>query len=258
MKSHKNYLMRLPRVVQSGAVIGATIFAAYTLQAQPIPPNPATPAPSAASANPASQTLASQPSITQDPATANRTLVSPTSTSTVFTRTSSSTLSHKAKEFLKDAAESDQAEIAMANVAEGKSQNTQVKDLAQTLRAAHEKNYQAVQALAQAHDVKIDTRPDMMDKHAANRLQNASDANFDKEYTKMMLKDHVKCIKRFDKAVADVREMDIEEYAQDTLPKLRNHLRRSEDAARAVGVEESTIDSIVKGLPNEDQAVTSR
>jgi hypothetical protein len=67
-----------------------------------------------------------------------------------------------------------------------------------------------------------------------------------------MLKDHVKCIARFDKAIADTQEADVKDYAQSTLPALRKHLQHSEDAARAVGLDEPTISSILKGLPSEE------
>jgi putative membrane protein len=205
MKTYKNHLTRLSRVVKSGAALGVAILAACALQAQP-----------------------------------------------------SSDISHRAKEFLKDAAQANQTEIAMANVAEGKSQNTQVKDLARMLRTDHEQNYAQLQSIAQAHGITLDPSLDMLNQHEVNRLQKANDAEFDREYTKVMLKDHVKCIKRFDKAGADIEEQDVKQYAQNTLPALRHHLQKSEEAARAAGVDDSTISSILKELPAEDRAVTSR
>lgn len=146
----------------------------------------------------------------------------------------------------------------MANVAEGKSQNTQVKDLARMLRSDHEQNYAQLQSTAQAHGITLDASLDMLNQHEVNRLQKANDAEFDKEYTKVMLKDHVKCIMRFDKAASDIEEQDVKQYAQNTLPALRRHLRKSEEAARSAGVDDSTISSILKELPAEDRAVTSR
>jgi len=170
----------------------------------------------------------------------------------------SANVSHRAKEFLKDAGQANQTEIAMANVAEGKSQNTQVKELARMMRTDHEQNYGQLQTIAQNHGIALDAKLDMLNQHEVNRLQKANDADFDKEYTKVMLKDHVKCIKRFDKAVSDIEEQDVKQYAQSTLPALRHHLQKSEEAARSVGVDESTITSILKELPAEDRAVTSR
>lgn len=161
-------------------------------------------------------------------------------------------ISHSAKEFLQEASQANQTEIAMANLAETRSQNPTVKDLAQMMSSDHQQNYAQVQSLALNHSVALEAALSASNERAVDRLRKASDADFDKDYVTVMLKDHVKCIKRFDKAVADIQEPSIREYAQNTLPALRKHLRHSEDAARAVGVDDSTINSILKGLPSEE------
>jgi putative membrane protein len=220
MKTYKTYQMRLTRVVKVGAALGAAIFTVAAVQAQSTGQN-TTPPPSASS----------EPS---------------------------AGITHRAKEFLKEAGQANQTEIAMANVAEGKSQNTQVKELARMMRTDHEQNYGQLQTIAQNHGIALDAKLDMLNQHEVNRLQKANDADFDKEYTKVMLKDHVKCIKSFDKAALDIEEQDVKQYAQSTLPALRHHLQKSEEAARSAGVDESTITSILKELPAEDRAVTTR
>ena len=220
-KKYSSFLTCLPRVGKRGAMIGAALFATATVQAQ-------------------SSSQAQNPS---PPAASSE---------------AASSISHRGKEFLKEASQANQTEISMANVAESKSANTQVKDLARMMRTEHEQNYAQVQTLAQAHGVKLDTAPDWMNQHEINHLQKANDADFDKEYTKIMIKDHVKCIVRFEKAAADLEEQDIKQYAQNTLPALQHHLQKSEDAARSAGVDQATIDSLLKDLPNGDRTVTSR
>jgi len=170
----------------------------------------------------------------------------------------SSKISHRAKEFLKESGQANQTELAMANVALGKSQNSQVKDLANMMLTDHQKNFAQVQSLAQTYGITLDTGLDMLNQHAVNRLQKANDANFDREYTTVMLKDHVKCIKRFEKAASDMEEQNVKQYAQDTLPALRHHLQKSQEAARNAGVEDSTISSILKDLPSEDRPVAAQ
>jgi putative membrane protein len=174
------------------------------------------------------------------------------------TTTPDSNISHRAKEFLKEAAQANQTEIAMANVAEGKTQNPKVKELAHMMLTDHQQNYAQVQSLAQAHGVTLDSGLGLLNQHEVNRLQKAPDSEFDKEYTKVMLKDHVKCIKRFHLAVSEIEEQDVKQYAENTLPALRHHLQKSEEAARSAGLDEAVINSIVKDLPSEDRAVTIR
>jgi putative membrane protein len=220
MKKYRTYPMCLTRVLKVGAALGATIFTAAALQAQSAGQNP-TPLPPAST----------EPS---------------------------ADLSHRAKEFLKHAAQANQMEIAMANVAENKSLNTQVKDLARMMRTDHEQNYALLQTIAQNHGVTLDPKLDLLNQHEVNRLQKASDADFDKEYTKVMLKDHVKCINRFEKAASDMEEQDVKQYAQNTLPALRHHLQKSEEVARAVGMDDATINSILQDLPSQDRPVATR
>ena len=160
--------------------------------------------------------------------------------------------SHRAKEFLQDAAQANQTEIIMADVAQEKSQNAAVRELAQTVRTDQQLNYVQLQSIARAHGVALDASLSGMNQRTVNRLQKASDADFDKEYTKAMIKDHVACIKNFDKAAAQVEDPDVKPYAANSLPTLRGHLLRAEEAARSVGVDEATISSILKGLPTDE------
>jgi len=220
MKSNRNRLTRGSRFVKNAAALGAAVVAAFALQAQSADNNRIEPlgAPARCSAN----------------------------------------LSHRVQEFMKEAAQANQTEIALAKVAEGKSQSAKVKELAQTLRINHQKNYEELQAVAHAHSVDLDAEPDAINRQEVDRLQKVNDADFDKEYAKLMLKEHVKCIKDFHKAASEIEEQDVKQYAQNTLPTLRIHLLRSEEAARTVGVDESTIFSILKDLPSEGRELSSR
>jgi len=218
MNNNITSITRLSRVLQAGATIGAAILTVSAVQAQ----TAQTPAPA------------------------------PTAPATI------ESISHKAKAFIKDAAEGNQTEIAMANVAEGKTQNEKVKDLAQMLATDHQQNFAQLQAIAQAHGVTIDTAPDMLHRWESDHLKNAKSEEFDQEFTKLMIKDHVKNIKRFDKAAMEIQEADVKQYAQSTLDALRKHLRHSEEVARAVGVNDETISSLLKGLPSDQQGVTVR
>lgn len=172
--------------------------------------------------------------------------------------TESSSISHKAKEFLKDAGQIDQTEIAAANVALAKTENTQVKDLASMMVNDHSKNYQELQRVAAASGVTLSPTLSWENKHEVNKLQKDSGADFDKDFDKAMLKGHVKAIKKFEKAAAEIKDPEVRQYAETTLPTLRNHLQHAEQLANAVGIDPSTVKSILRDLPNEDRAVSVR
>jgi putative membrane protein len=159
-------------------------------------------------------------------------------------------LSHKASSFLKSAAEGNQGEVALAQIAEQNAQNPEVKQLARQLREDHQQANQKVETLAQAHGVKLDTEPGFMQKREQSKFQKLTGAEFDKEYTKAMLEGHVKNLKLYQDAASDIQESDVKEYAQSTATKLREHLHHTEQAARAAGLDEKTITSITKKAPD--------
>jgi putative membrane protein len=237
MKTYRNFMPRLRRFPKAGAVLGMTLLAASALQAQ----------------NPAGQSQASQLPLNQDPATQSRTL--PQEPGVVA---SSTIVSHRAKVFLREAAQANLTEIAMANAADGKSENTEVKGLAQMVRGDCQINYAQLLIVAQACGVSPDNSPDWLNQREVNHLQAANPVDFDRDYAKAILKEHVKSIQRFEKASADVVEMQVNKYAQNSLSTLRRELRRSEEVARDIGVDESTITAILRGLSGESQEVTVR
>jgi putative membrane protein len=222
MKKCYNSMTRLMRAARIGTALSAAIFAATALQAQYAGPAPQAP---------------------QSPPPGNTDGISHAS--------------HAAKDFMQDAAQANQTEIAMANIAEARSETPVVKELAQMMRADHQQNYDLLQVMAQNHLVALDGSLNSVNQRAVNRLQKAGDADFDKDFTKVMLKDHVKCIARFARAVTDIEEPYVKDYAQNTLPALRKHLLHTETAARSVGVDEATISSILKGLPSDEARAVS-
>jgi putative membrane protein len=164
---------------------------------------------------------------------------------------SSAELSHQGREFLQFAAQANKTEMAMADLAEARSQNGTVKDISQTMIPDYGENYAQVQLIALTHWFALDASLNLVNQHAVKRLTKASDQEFDKDYTTLMIKDHVHAIKRFDKAAARMDAADLKQYALSTLPTLRKHLQEAEIAARSAGVDDATISSILKGLPSE-------
>jgi len=215
----KKYLLQSAKI---GAAVGAAIFAASTAQGQ----YNNSPAPTVPAAPPA--------------------------------ETISSGISHADKEFIEFASQANQTEIAMADIADSRSQNSDIKDFARMMRTDHQGNLAQLQTIAQKYSVVLDPSLDMMNKHAVNHLQKVDAADFDKDYAKVMLKDHVKVITKFDKALEDVSQPDLKQYAENTLPALRKHLHHAENTAHSVGLDQDTISSILKGLPagEENRAVS--
>ena len=158
-------------------------------------------------------------------------------------------LSSKGASFLKEASAGNQSEIALAQLAGQKGQNAEIKSLAQMIQQDHQQAQEKLQTIAQAHGVTLDTNPGWSQRRAQSKLEKLNGADFDQQYAKDMLEDHVTDIKKFQKASQTIEDADVKQYAQESLPTLQKHLQHAESAAKSVGVDESTISSITKGLP---------
>lgn len=147
-----------------------------------------------------------------------------------------------ATSFVKEATQSHLAEIALADTAIQKSQNAEVKQFAEHIKKDHTEANQKLQAIAQKNSIKTDTEVDAKHKAKQTELEAKSGAEFDQEYSKMMLKSHAKGISKYQQA-AKLSDADVRSYAQETLPALRKHLQHGKDVAKAVGIDAATISS---------------
>lgn len=159
------------------------------------------------------------------------------------------TLSSKGSEFVKEASQGNLAEIATAQLAQQKSQNPEVKNLAQMIQQDHQQAQEKLQTIAQTHGIALDQNPTFSQRREKDKLEKLSGADFDQQYTKDMLEDHVTDIKKFQKASQKIEDSDVKQYAQETLPHLQMHLQHAESAAKAAGVDQATISSITKDMP---------
>jgi putative membrane protein len=179
--------------------------------------------------------------------------------------------------FIQKAAMGGQMEVQMGQLAQQKGQAQEVKSLGETLVRDHTQANQRLQQLASTKNITLDqwkgndsnlksssstgsnstsspgdqttsrrTGSDASSGHLKHqreleKLQSQSGAEFDKTFVRMAIKDHKKDISEFERARTDVNDTEIKTFIDDTLPKLRNHLKMAQSAARAVGVDESTI-----------------
>jgi putative membrane protein len=209
MKKHKLNQNRLG--LRCGSVLAAICFAAAALQAQ-------------------DATKSSDPQMT-----------TPSQNTAPNDKTS-----HQAKEFIKDAADRNAYVLAMANVAQDKAQNADVKKLAQDVRTERQQAGEQLQTVASARNITTDQSLGWISQHEVNSLQKTDASKFDQEYVKGLLKDEVKDIKAYQTAADEIQESDVKSFAQTRLTKMRDCLQRTETAARTVGLDDSTISSITR------------
>lgn len=158
-------------------------------------------------------------------------------------------ISREASSFIKTASEVNQGEIALAQLAQQKSQDPEVKNLAQMIQQDHQQAQDKLQSIAQAHGVTLDQGLTRSQKRAEAKLAKLNGTDFDQQYTKDMLEGHVTALNKFQQASQQIQEADVKQYAVDMLPQLQGHLQHSETAAKAVGVDPATISSITSKAP---------
>jgi putative membrane protein len=157
---------------------------------------------------------------------------------------------HKTTSFIKDAARDNELELALTEIGNRKAQNPELKSFIQDMQQDHTLAKQQLQPLAQKYGVALDeTALKEKAQKAAGKLENEFGAEFDKKFSELALKLHQKDIEKYHDAANNLQTPDVRQYAQDMLPKLRQHFQHATTVASAVGVDQATITSYTKKLP---------
>jgi putative membrane protein len=131
------------------------------------------------------------------------------------------------------------AEVMLAQMAEKKAANDQVKALAQRLDKDHTANNEELKTIASAKGVMVPTTLDREHQQLHDKLDKLDGASFDREYATAMVGGHKKMIALYEQA-AKSKDAQIMSYAEKTLPTLREHLKMAQQAQSAVGGPTST------------------
>jgi putative membrane protein len=160
------------------------------------------------------------------------------------TGTETTTSDHSAKSFIKQAFQDNQAEIDLANVGVSKAQNADLKSFAEQLQKDHSQANQDLLPLAQKYGA-TEKKP-MFGERAVSKFEKESAGpEFDKKFATEVLKDHQKNISKLERDSTKLQETDLKQYADNLLSKMREHLQHAQTVARTVGVDDSTISSIM-------------
>jgi len=146
-------------------------------------------------------------------------------------------LSSKGASFVKEAAAGNQSEIALAQLAQQKAQNPEIKSLAQLIQQDHQQAQEKLQKPSRWPTASRSTRI----RAGASVARKQTGGNWParistSNYAKDMLEDHVTDIKKIpEKASEAVEDSDVKQYAAETLPRLQAHLQHAEAACQIRG-----------------------
>ncbi|MDB6026009.1 MAG: outer membrane protein [Verrucomicrobiales bacterium] len=162
-------------------------------------------------------------------------------------------LSHSDKKFIEEASQGGMAEVAMGQLGAEKAQSPELKQFAQKIVTDHQQANQQLMQIAQQKGVELEKEVSKKDQRAMEHLRGLSGAEFDKMYVEHMVKDHQKDIKAFEKEANKGEDSDIKSFAQQTLPKLREHLQTAETLAKSTGANVSEPAGAEKKQQEKDQ-----
>lgn len=145
-----------------------------------------------------------------------------------------SPLSVPDRKFIERASSDNIAEIEIARLALDQSKNEQVRAFAQMIIDDHEKALDHLKTIANdnAFPIPIEAASKQLDEY--RRLAKLSDIGFDREYMKLMSKEHDQAVDTFTKAARDVNNAALREYAQKTLPTLIEHRVKAQSLLKLI------------------------
>ena len=143
-------------------------------------------------------------------------------------------LSEQDYHFLQKAAKANQEEVKMGELAQQKGVSPSVRDFGQRMINDHGQANTELKQVASQLNAAVPTQLSEHEQSSYQDLQKLSGVDFDKEYAKMMVKDHHKDIKTFEKATKDLQNPELKAWAQKTLGTLKEHLRLAEQMQAAV------------------------
>jgi putative membrane protein len=111
------------------------------------------------------------------------------------------------KKFLAMAAQSDQNEIALSELAEQKATNPAVKAFAEKMVTEHKKMTASMKPFAVSWGLTAPTGPDDDHQKALDKLNGLSGTDFDKEYISDMVSDHANALDAFTKEAKDTKDL---------------------------------------------------
>ena len=132
--------------------------------------------------------------------------------------------------FVMKAAEGGTAEVQMAQLAQSKTTNQAVKDLANKLIADHTKANDNLKPIATKDNITWPTGMSAKEQAEYNKLQALSGAEFDRAYVNNEIKDHKQDISEFQKEADHGTNPEVKSWAAQNLPALQEHLRMAQNA----------------------------
>jgi len=133
--------------------------------------------------------------------------------------------------FMKQAAQGNEAEVALGQLAQQKAESPDVKAFGERMVNDHTMANDELKQVASEKGVSLPSRPNAEGTAEKARLEKMSGAQFDKAYMNYMVAEHKKDVAEFQKEATHANDPAVKNFAQTTLPTLQSHLQEAESIA---------------------------
>jgi putative membrane protein len=137
--------------------------------------------------------------------------------------------------FVKKAAQGGMAEVKLGQLAQSNGSNDAVKQFGQRMVTDHSQANDQLKDAASKEHLTVPTDVSAKDQATYDSLSKLSGSAFDKAYARDMVKDHETDIADFNKEATGGQKDAIKNFASETLPTLKDHLKQAREMRQAVG-----------------------
>lgn len=143
------------------------------------------------------------------------------------------------KQFIKKAAQGGLAEVQLGQLATEKADSPDVKQFGQKMVDDHSKANDQLKQVASTKGVTVPDQLNAKDAAIKARLEKLSGKAFDRAYMQNMVIDHTKDVSEFRTESKNGKDPDVKNFASQTLPTLKDHLKQAKSIAPKTGAKTS-------------------
>lgn len=138
--------------------------------------------------------------------------------------------------FLQHAADGQQGERDLGQLAVQKAGNEQVKEFGIRMIEDHTKALQEVQQLGSKVGIQLSTQPGGAHKGMKDQLLKLSGKEFDRAYITAMLREHEKEMKELEQHSLVEKNQEVRQWAAGAVPVVKEHLTKANTIASSLGI----------------------
>lgn len=138
------------------------------------------------------------------------------------------------RKFVNEAALGGMAEVELGKLAQQKAASDQVKQFGAKMVEDHSKANEELKRMAGAKNMMLPASLDKVHQKDVDKLGKLSGTDFDRKYTSLMVSDHKKDVRDFEKASKSAKDPEVKGFATKTLPTLQEHLQMAQGASDAM------------------------